>query len=247
MRRLAEMARALPPTDQGLLGGFLIAAATIGLLAFFAGRGVQELLTQPRYRPTLPTAATVSSALYRARLAPVRDSSPARRSPTEGPPAQTVVETHERGNWVRIPALSLNLPLALAPTLSNEDVLRTLQVGVVRYPNGVTPGERGVVVIAGHSTGEPWKGPYRFAFLHTRKLRSGDVIDVDHNGSRYTYRVTGQRLVSPRQTPFLDSAADRPRLSIISCWPLWTTQQRLVVDAELVGTAHLAVQPRSAS
>ncbi|MDP3685658.1 MAG: sortase [bacterium] len=241
MKRLANMAQTLPATDRGLLFAFLLAAAAVGHFTFFAGRGAQELLTAPRYRPTFPAAATVSPALYQARLARVRasDSAPA--------PTQAVVKTHEGGNWIRVPALSLNLPLALAPTLNTEDVLRTLRVGVVRYPNGVAPGQRGVVVIAGHSTGEPWKGPYRFAFLHAGKLRPGDVMYVDHNGSRYTYRVTGQRLITPRSTPFLDSTADQPRLSIISCWPIWTTQQRLVVDAELAETARLAVQPRGAS
>ena len=247
MRDLTERVRALSPTDQSLLLGFLLAAPAAGLLTFFAGRGVEELLTQPRYRPTFHVAATVSPALYWARLAPARGSSPMRTSPAEVPPVQTVVNTQERGNWIRIPALSLNLPLALAPKLKNADVLRTLQIGVVRYPNGVAPGQRGVVVVAGHSTGEPWKGPYRFAFLRAGKLRPGDTISVDHNGSRYTYRVTGQRLINPTLTPFLDSAADQSRLSIISCWPLWTTQQRLVVDAELVDTATLAVQPRNAT
>lgn len=234
--------RTLSQDDQEVLVGFLIVAAVAGLLAFFAGRGVQELLQQPRYRPTFPTAATVSPALHGIRIASARGTSPEAKTP-----ALAAVETTERGNWVRIPALSLNVPLALAPTLKNEDVLRAIQVGVVRYPNGVAPGQRGVVVIAGHSTGEPWKGPYRFAFLRAGKLQPGDVIQLDHDGSRYTYRVTGQRIINPQQTPFLDSAAEKPRLSIISCWPLWTTQQRLIVDAELAEVARLVVRPKSAS
>lgn len=237
------MTRICSSANQRLLLGFLIAAGVMGFLAFFAGQGIHELFAQSRYHPTLPTAGTVSPALYHARLSRrVRAS-----ASTVLSAVHAIVETPERGNWIRIPALSLHLPLALAPTLEDKDILRTLQVGVVRYPNGVAPGERGVVVIAGHSTGEPWKGPYRFAFLHAGKLRSGDVIAVDQNGMRYTYRVTGQRIIHPRLTPFLDSTADRPRLSIISCWPLWTTQQRLVIDAELVETARLAVQPQRAS
>lgn len=234
------MTRIFSSANQRLLFGFLIAAGMMGFLAFFVGQGIRELLTQPRYRPTLPTAGAVPASLYHARLSrQVRAPSPTERST-----AHTTVETPEGGNWIRIPSLSLHLPLALAPTLEDKDILRTLQVGVVRYPNGVSPGERGVVVVAGHSTGEPWKGPYRFAFLHAGKLRSGDVIAVDQNGMRYTYRVTGQRIINPSLTPFLDSTADHPRLSIISCWPLWTTQQRLVIDAELVETARLAVRPQ---
>ncbi len=222
--------------------GFLLTACGVSMLSFFIGRGMRDLFAHASYRPTLPVAGSVSTALYQARTTPrLRSAS------IPAPRILAAVETADRGNWIRIPALSLRLPLAVAPSLKDSDVLRTLLVGVVRYPNGVTPGERGVVVIAGHSTGEPWKGPYRFAFLRAGTLRAGDTIAVDHQDMRYTYRVTGQRRINPRITPFLDSAADRPRLALISCWPLWTTEQRIVIDAELVETARLAVRPQRAS
>lgn len=237
--------RALSSRDRQLGVAFLILAAVSGVVSFFAGQGVVALVTTPRYRPTLPMARTVDQALWTARLAhrPAPSGNPQDIPPT----AADIVETTERGNWIRIPALSLSVPLVAAATIEDREVLRALQVGVVRYPNGVEPGQPGVVVIAGHSTGEPWKGRYRFTFLRTGNLQHGDVISVDHNGTRYTYRVTGQRLMNPRHTPFLESSAETPRLAIVTCWPLWTTQQRLVIEAELSGTARLAFRPSSDS
>lgn len=220
--------RRLSSADRRVAAAFLAAALLAGFLSFFLGDTIRELVSAPAYRPPLPVPGDVARDIAR-----VFTHAPSL------PTAEDVVATNTRGNWIRVPALSLNLPLATAASMENEDILRSLQVGVVRYPNGVAPGDLGVVTIAGHSTGEPWKGPYRFAFLQARKLQPGDLINVDHNGTRYTYRVTGQRIINPEATPFLDSVSDRPKLSIISCWPLWTTKQRLVVEAALSETARL--------
>lgn len=229
----------LSPLDRRLASTFLLAALAAGPLAFFVGQGATEILTASPYQPTLPTANDVDGQTIRARLTP---ATLAPKAPLLPVAQRATVETEDRGNWIRIASLSVKFPLAVSRTLEDTDVLRALQVGVVRYPNGVAPGQQGVIVVAGHSTGEPWKGRYRFAFLNARKLHPGDLIDVDHNGTRYSYRVTGQRLMNPRQTPQLASAAVTPRLAIITCWPLWTTTQRLIVDAELVGQSQLVYQ-----
>ena len=225
---IQKLFQGLSAHDRRLTSAFFLAALAAGPLAFLVGHGTLELFTAPSYRQTLPRANEVDAATVQARLRAAAF------------PVRTTVETSEYGNWIRVPALSLNFPLVAATTMTDTDVLRALQVGVVRYPNGVPPGGAGVVVVAGHSTGEPWKGRYRFAFLNARKLRPGDIIDIDHDGVRYSYRVTGQRLINQRKTKQLSSVAASPRLAVISCWPLWTTQKRLVVDAELQGTAKLA-------
>lgn len=225
------MATVIARRERRILVALALLGLAIGLAAFMFGHGGFALLTAPRYQPTLPVAADVSIPVFNARLAP--------RHVTTAAWATPVTETTETGNWVRIPSLSINVPLKVTASFDEADVLKALQTGVVRYPNGVEPGQRGIVVIAGHSTGEPWKGPYRFVFLNARKLRAGDTILVDSDGIRYTYRVTGQRVVDPRRTPFIETASAVPRLSLLSCWPLWTTAERLLVDAELASWSHL--------
>lgn len=158
------------------------------------------------------------------------------------PPPPVVVPTP--GDRIRIPAINVDVPLVLAPSMRDPDVLRALQSGVVRYPNGVDPGRPGVLAIAGHSSGFlTIQGKYRFAFINARELNPGDVIYVDNAGTRYTYRVTGQRIIDPRTVPYLETAADRPRVALISCWPIWTVARRLIVDAELQSTAPIVVRP----
>ncbi|MDO8512570.1 MAG: class E sortase [bacterium] len=146
----------------------------------------------------------------------------------------TAVRTAEDGNWVRIPALKVNVPVSEAMSMQDKDVLNTLATGVAMYPNGVHPGENGNVFIAGHSTGEPWKGPYRFAFMNINKLKPDDTILIDYNGNRYTYVITDSRIINPQDTRFIESTGSAPTLSLMACWPLWTAKNRMIIESKLV-------------
>jgi LPXTG-site transpeptidase (sortase) family protein len=144
------------------------------------------------------------------------------------------IRTNDSGNWVRIPALKVDVPAIEASSMKDEDVLKVLTEGVAMYPNGVHPGENGNVFIAGHSTGEPWKGPYRFAFMNINKLKPNDTVLIDYNNTRYTYVVTDSRIINPQDTHFIESNGDAPTLSLMACWPLWTAKNRMIIEAKLV-------------
>jgi LPXTG-site transpeptidase (sortase) family protein len=144
------------------------------------------------------------------------------------------VHSNESGNWIRIPSLKINVPVSEALSMKDQDILNTLATGVAIYPNGVRPGENGNVFIAGHSTGEPWKGPYRFAFMNINKLKASDTIIVDYNNSRYTYVVTESRIINPQDTHFIESSGTTPTLSLMACWPLWTAKNRIIIETKLV-------------
>lgn len=147
---------------------------------------------------------------------------------------QGAILASRTGNRIVIPSLDLSLPLVRAASLQEEALVAALSQGVTLYPNGVDPGARGNVVVTAHSTGEPWKGPYRFAFLDIHKLRSGDIIHLDYGPRRYTYTVVGQRVINPDTTPHIASEASHALLTLSTCWPLWTTNERLLVEAKLL-------------
>lgn len=142
-------------------------------------------------------------------------------------------------NWIRIPALGINVPIALSPSLKDVDVIKTLNTGAALYPNGVAPGALGNAFISAHSTGEPWKGAYRFAFNKINELKKGDVLYVDWKGTRYAYRITGSDIITP--TPDFRVISDRPvpTISLMACWPLWSTKQRMLIHAELTNITQL--------
>ena len=227
----------------------LLLASIGGSVAFVAGSGVSRALQSHPHRAILPIAGD------RLLSSPDRQFS---RVPTFTAIAPVVtraslpteqlrsLSTATPGNWVRIPSLGVEVPLALAASMNDADVLQTLSRGVALYPNGIEPGQPGNTFISGHSTGEPWKGVYRFAFLHLNRLESGDTILVDHQGTRYTYRVTGSRTIDPRVVPVLDPTSAKPTLTLMACWPLWTTKNRLLQDAELIAINPLVVASRGA-
>ncbi|MEX1111850.1 MAG: class E sortase [Candidatus Andersenbacteria bacterium] len=154
-------------------------------------------------------------------------------------PPLTSTENAEAGNWIRIPSIDVHVPLVQSPSLEDSDVLATLDHGAALYPNGILPGHLGNTFVAAHSTGEPWKGLYRFAFLRVNELESGNIIHLDHNGTRYTYRIFNKEVVTP--TPEFRVISDRPvpTMSLMACWPLWSTQKRMLVHAELQNVTQL--------
>jgi LPXTG-site transpeptidase (sortase) family protein len=158
-------------------------------------------------------------------------------------PELTSVDNTAPGNWIRIPSIGVNVPLDLAASLQDKDVLAALVSGAALYPNGILPGRLGNAFIAAHSTGEPWKGKYRFAFLKIDQIKPGDVINIDYNGTRYTYEVVGSKLVKPSADFTVQSDRPMPTVTLMACWPLWTINQRMLVTGELTHITKLTPTP----
>ncbi len=104
-----------------------------------------------------------------------------------------------------------------------------LKKGPGHYPRTPFPGELGNAAIAGHRTtyGEP--------FRQLDELDVGDAIVVtDLMGREFTYRVTGQRVVTPQDSWVVDTVDPTvATLTLTTCHPEFSAQQRLIVFAEL--------------
>jgi LPXTG-site transpeptidase (sortase) family protein len=146
----------------------------------------------------------------------------------------TAIHTSDQGNWVKIPSLNVRVPLVEPKTMTDADVLNSLANGVAMYPNGVLPGDNGNVFIAGHSSGEPWKGSYRFAFININKLQKNDTVLIDYRGNRFTYIVTDSRVINPNDNKFIESSGNTPTLSLMACWPIWTAKNRMIIETKLI-------------
>lgn len=158
---------------------------------------------------------------------------------TPYPPLRTDLEDTAPGDWIRIPSIDVAVPLALSPTMDDNDVLDTLNLGAALYPNGIQPGRLGNTFISAHSTGEPWKGKYRFAFLRINELEPGNLIHLDYQGTRYTYKIAGKDIVTPSPDYQVISNRPIPTITFMACWPLWTTDQRLLVRGELTNITQI--------
>ncbi|MEX1997487.1 MAG: class E sortase [Candidatus Andersenbacteria bacterium] len=210
---------------------FLFGAGTLLLMFFPVFADV--LIPGKDYQPQLPVAPEQTEPFIDVdTIAPVQPF-----------PPLSAPENVAPGSWIRIPSLALNVPLALSPTLEDTDILKTLDQGAALYPNGILPGQLGNTFISAHSTGEPWKGKYRFAFLKINDIEPGNVIHLDYQGARYTYTVVAKEIIHPAPDYRVVSDRPIPTVTLMACWPLWTTNQRMLITGELTNITKLTVQP----
>lgn len=153
------------------------------------------------------------------------------------------VKDQNTANTLVIPTLNVTVPFVISPSMTDQDVIAAMKHGAVLYPNGIEPGHLGNVFIAAHSTAEVWKGAWRFAFLQLHQVEAGHLIHINYRGTRYTYRVTSKYLTAPHPTQALVSDRPVPTLTLMTCWPLWSTKKRLLVTSELVHVTQLTHPP----
>lgn len=210
---------------------FLFGAGT--LLLMFAPAAAQIVTTEfnAEYAPQLPLSSAKGEA------AP--EEAPARQPY----PALTELNEPHTGDAIIIPAIDVNVPMVLSPSMQDNSILQTLADGAALYPNGISPGQPGNVFIAAHSTGEPWKGKYRFAFLRINELETGNLIHLDHKGARYTYRITAKDIIKPDPNFKIESDRPVPTVTLMACWPLWSTSQRMLIKGELTNITQLTPRP----
>jgi len=116
---------------------------------------------------------------------------------------------------------------------SFDAIIENLRKGVVRYEGTANPGEIGNVVIVGHSSDYPWStGSYKTIFALLDKLIIGDEIVLPYGQNRFIYKVTQTRTVKPTDLTVLQRTAE-PTLTLITCYPVGTTLNRLVITAKL--------------
>jgi sortase A len=133
-----------------------------------------------------------------------------------------------------IPKINVDAPLVTDVATNDEDSVQNgLQRGLVHYA-GTAPIGKGNSVIIGHSSNNVWApGDYKFVFALLEKLEVGDQYYVVSGHTRYTYRVTEKRVVTPTDTSVL-AATPMPQITLVTCTPVGTSLQRLVVLAEQV-------------
>jgi LPXTG-site transpeptidase (sortase) family protein len=149
--------------------------------------------------------------------------------------AQIKTNYTDKKRSLEIPKLNLIAPIIFPKNTDLASLTKELDNGVIYYPGSVYPGEKGEIVILGHSAPPGWpKIKYDWVFSQLDKLEPGDVIFLDLNNKQYTYRVKQKAIVKKGQEAFADSlSADKNTLILISCWPPGKELQRIAVLAEL--------------
>ena len=137
-----------------------------------------------------------------------------------------------------IPKINVDVPVIYDIGNDYNSQMAAMQKGVAHFaiPGASShPGQNGNTVISGHSSNDLLDpGDYKFIFAQLDKLAIGDTIYANYSSKRYTYTITKKEVVKPNEVNKLVYATTKPVLTLITCTPLGTSTNRLLVTAEQV-------------
>jgi sortase A len=186
----------------------------------FSAMNIEWLMAQSRYRFMEPATVNAPALVQTAAQSNVPTPQPDPSQPAR----------------ITIPAIGVDAPIVLNETSVVEwKVQVALRSGTVHYGDTAVPGQgSGNVVIIGHSSGLPWApGDYKWVFTMLDKLKKGDQIHVSYQGLPYVYEMTESEVVEPTDVRVLNQTAT-PMLTLITCTPIGTAKQRLIIKAKQV-------------
>lgn len=134
---------------------------------------------------------------------------------------------------IALPTATPTQNTVVIPSIGLQEIIHegatkaTLHRGVWHRPGTSSPELGGNTVLAGHRF--TYHDPA--VFYNLNKVALNDPIVAYWKGQRYDYRVTEIRTVQPTAVE-VEAPTKRPRLTLYTCTPLWTSNYRLVIIAE---------------
>lgn len=146
-----------------------------------------------------------------------------------------------------IPKINVDVPVNYNVTPDYASQMTAMQSGVAYFgiPGANSkPGQIGNTVLSGHSSNDVIdQGDYKFIFARLDHLAKGDTIFINYQSKRYTYSVTGLTVVKPTDVSKLVYPTAKPILTLITCTPLGTSLNRLLVTAEQISPSPADATP----
>ncbi len=145
-------------------------------------------------------------------------------------------------NRIVIPKIGKNIPVVgVAPdsllkadwNQLEKDIQESLKDGVVHYPGTAEPGQLGNVFITGHSSYYFWDGgKYKDVFARLHDLDVGDEFTIFWEQDVYKYRIRERKVVPPEETSVLKQPRNEKIATLMTCTPIGTAKDRLILVAE---------------
>lgn len=115
--------------------------------------------------------------------------------------------------------------------IENDDAKTALSQGVWRIPITSNPFNGGNMVLTAHRY--KFLPPSKKTFYLLDKLEIGDRVEIIWQGKSFIYQVNGSKIVSPKDVSALENTKN-PILTLITCTPLFSSENRLIITADLV-------------
>lgn len=140
-------------------------------------------------------------------------------------PNESVVPTINAESTLTIPKIGVEISVV------EGDDEHALDLGAWRLPTTSMNPKVGNMAIAAHRYKR--RPPASETFYLLDKLVPGDLITLQWHGLPYAYVVADTHVVAPSAVEVL-APSRTPTLTLITCTPLFSTAQRLVVTAHLL-------------
>jgi len=145
-------------------------------------------------------------------------------------------------NRIVIPKIGKNVPLidikkeSVKWKLKLDNILmKELEFWVVRYPWSAKPGTNWNSFIFWHSSNFPWIAwNYNDVFSRLWQVNKGDIVYSYYNQKRYKYKIVTKKVIKPNDVSILKRDKNKKELTLMTCWPVWTTLNRLILIWELI-------------
>ena len=155
------------------------------------------------------------------------------------------IATHD-SPYLMIPKLNVEVPVVFGSANDVTSMNIAMGNGVANFAvpgASAKPGEIGNFVISGHSAGNVYQNTnYKFIFSGLPRMVDGDLIYMDYEGKRYTYKMIGHTIVDPSDVNVLvriaNENADKPLITLLTCYPLGTSRQRYVIFGEQINPSY---------
>ena len=152
----------------------------------------------------------------------------------------TITQTVSSEPRLIIPKLNIDVPIRFGLQLS--DVMSAMNNGVAHYRiagASAYPGEAGNFIITGHSAGDVYSSnPYKYIFSGLERMEEGDLIYVNYESVRYTYKVVKKNVIEPTNVAALVIDTGKPMITLVTCTPLGTSRYRLLVTGEQISPEY---------
>lgn len=199
-----------------ILGGVLLGIYPFLPLLIYQFSGPSDTYTAQQDQYATAEFLDVNEPLTEAQL-PTNPDKPVPEQPQASQPNNTA--------RVVIDKIGVDIPLVEG---SNA---YALERGAWHLPGTANPDQIGNMIVTGHRY--KYRPPSSKTFYLLDKLNVGDTFIVYWNGGEYRYRIDKKEVRPGNDLSILTDTFDR-RVTLITCDPLFSTKNRLVVSGRLL-------------
>ena len=137
--------------------------------------------------------------------------------------------------WKNIPLLDIKNRNISGESELNDIFAKELEKWIIRYPGSSKPWENWTSFIFWHSSNFPWiKWEYNDVFATLDNVSYWDEIIVYYWQEKFKYKIREKKVITPWDVSVLERNKKKSEITLMTCWPIWTTLNRLIVIWELI-------------